>query len=125
MDYQVFLLSRIRERYLETLDNTVAVISGLRSTGKLITGAALIMVAVFGGFATGDLVAFQQFGFAMAVAILLDATVVRTVLVPATMNLLGDANWKLPKVLRWLPEIQVESAQRPRPTPNRPVLDVE
>ena len=113
MDYQVFLLSRIRERYLQTGRNDEAVAHGLRSTAGLITGAALIMVAVFAGFATGDLVAFQQFGFAMAVAILLDATIVRTVLVPATMRLLGDANWYMPKMLNWLPEIQVEGRACP------------
>lgn len=74
MDYHVFLLSRIRERFLQTGDNTESVAFGLRSTGGLITGAALIMVAVFAGFAAGDLVQMQQFGFGMATAILLDAT---------------------------------------------------
>ena len=113
MDYQVFLLSRIRERYLQTGDNDEAVAHGLRSTAGLITGAALIMVAVFAGFATGDLVAFQQFGFAMAVAVLLAATIVRTILVPATMKLLGNANWYMPKMLEWLPDIQVEVQARP------------
>ena len=117
MDYHVFLLSRIRERYLQTGNNDEAVAHGLRSTAGLITGAALIMVAVFAGFATGDLVAFQQFGFAMAVAVLLDATVVRTVLVPATMKHLGNANWYMPKMLDWLPEFQVEGRSRPLAVP--------
>ena len=117
VDYQVFLLSRIRERYLQTGNNDEAVAHGLRSTAGLITGAALIMVAVFAGFATGDLVAFQQFEFAMAVAVPLDATIVRTILVPATMKLLGDANWYMPKMLRWLPEIQVEGQARPIAVP--------
>jgi RND superfamily putative drug exporter len=110
MDYHVFLLSRIRERYLETGDNGEAVAYGLRATGRLITGAALIMVAVFGGFALGDLVAMQQFGFGLAVAVLLDATIVRAILVPAGMRLLGKWNWYLPTFLRWLPELRVEAA---------------
>lgn len=109
MDYHVFLLSRIRERFLESGDNSEAVAHGLRSTGRLITGAALIMVAVFGGFAAGDLVAMQQFGFGLAVAVLLDATIVRTILVPASMRLLGKWNWYLPNVLSWLPKLTIEA----------------
>lgn len=108
MDYHVFLLSRIRERFTKTGDNTEAVAFGVRSTASLITGAALIMVAVFAGFAMGDLVMFQQMGFGLAVAILLDATIVRSFLVPASMRLLGERNWYLPKWLRWLPNIAVE-----------------
>jgi RND superfamily putative drug exporter len=107
MDYHVFLLSRIRERFIQTGDNSEAVAFGLRSTGRLITGAALIMIAVFSGFALGDLVAMQQLGFGLAVAVLLDATIVRLVLVPATMRLLGDWNWYLPKWLEWLPNVAV------------------
>ena len=80
---------------------------GLRSTGRLITGAALIMVAVFGGFALGDLVMMQQMGFGLAVAVFLDATLVRCVLVPATMKLLGHRNWYLPKWLEWVPNISL------------------
>ncbi len=110
MDYHVFLLSRIRERFDQTGDNNEAVAFGLRSTGRLITGAALIMVAVVGGFAMGDLVGMQQFGFGLAVAIFLDATIVRTILVPASMRLLGDWNWYLPNFLRWLPDLRVEGA---------------
>jgi uncharacterized membrane protein YdfJ with MMPL/SSD domain len=108
MDYNVFLVSRIRERWLETGDTTDAVASGVRTTGRIITGAALIMVAVFAGFATGDLVMFQQMGFGLGVAVLLDATVVRCVLVPAAMQLLGDWNWYLPRRLAWLPGVGVE-----------------
>ena len=111
MDYHVFLLSRIRERFLQTGDNSEAVAFGLRSTGRLITGAALIMVAVFGGFALGDLAAMQQFGFGLAVAVFVDATIVRTVLVPASMRLLGDWNWYLPNFLGWLPDLRVEAAE--------------
>ncbi|HZJ02541.1 MAG TPA: MMPL family transporter [Thermoleophilia bacterium] len=116
MDYHVLLLSRIRERYDETGNNTESVAFGLRSTAGLITGAAVIMVAVFGGFAAGDLVMFQQMGFGLAVAVLLDATIVRSVLVPATMKLLGSANWWLPRPLKWLPDLRVE-AQEPRLEP--------
>jgi len=108
MDYHIFLLSRIKERYDITGDNDESVAFGLGSTGAIITGAALIMVAVFGGFAAGDLVMFQQMGFGLAVAIILDATIVRTVLVPATMKLLGDLNWYFPSWLEWLPEIHIE-----------------
>lgn len=108
MDYHVFLLSRIRERYDQTKDNADAIAYGLRATAGLITGAALIMVAVFGGFALGALVSNQQVGFGLAVAVLLDATLVRIVLVPATMRLLGDVNWYLPSILRWLPDVRVD-----------------
>jgi len=107
MDYHVFLLSRVRERYMQIGDNSEAVSFGLRSTGRLITGAALIMVAVFGGFALGDLVMMQQMGFGLAVAVFLDATLVRCVLVPATMKLLGRHNWYLPKWLEWIPNVSL------------------
>ena len=109
MDYHVFLLSRIRERFLQSGDNTEAVAHGVRTTARLITGAALIIVAVFAGFATGDLVMFQQMGFGVAVALLLDATIVRAVLVPAAMKLLGKWNWYLPSWLEWLPQLRIES----------------
>ena len=110
MDYHVFLLSRIRERYLETGDNTGSVAFGLGTTGRIITGAALIIVVVFVGFALGELVMFQQIGFGVAVALLLDATVVRSVLVPTSMRLLGDWNWYLPRWLGWLPRVELERA---------------
>jgi putative drug exporter of the RND superfamily len=110
MDYHVFLLSRVRERFLETGDNSEAVAYGLRSTGRLITGAALIMVAVFGGFALGNLVPMQQMGFGLAVAVLVDATIIRCILVPASMRLLGEWNWYLPNFLRWLPDLRIEPA---------------
>jgi uncharacterized membrane protein YdfJ with MMPL/SSD domain len=108
MDYHVFLLSRIRERFRQTGDNTEAIAHGVGSTGRIITGAALIIIAVFSGFARGDLVMFQQMGFGVAVALLLDATLVRLVLVPAAMKLLGERNWYLPSWLSWLPDVQVE-----------------
>jgi RND superfamily putative drug exporter len=108
MDYHVFLLSRIRERFDHTGDNRESVAFGVRSTAGIITGAALIMASVFGGVALGDLVMFQQMGFGLGVAVLLDATIVRSVLVPAAMELLGDRNWYLPSFLRWLPQIRTE-----------------
>jgi putative drug exporter of the RND superfamily len=117
MDYQVFLLSRIRERYRRTGDRDEAVAYGVGSTARLITGAALIIIAVFWGFAMGDLIMFQQMGFGVAVALLIDATIVRAVLVPAGMKLLGEWNWYLPAWLSWLPDAHVEGAQ---PTPTHP-----
>ena len=108
MDYHVFLLSRIRERYDQTGDNAEAVAYGLRSTAGLITGAALIMVAVFGAFASGETIINQQVGFGLSVAVFLDATLVRSVLVPATMEMLGARNWYLPSWLSWLPDLRVE-----------------
>jgi uncharacterized membrane protein YdfJ with MMPL/SSD domain len=108
MDYHVFIVSRIREAYLETGSTEEGVAHGVASTARLITGAALIIIVVFVGFATGDLVMFQQMGFGVAVALLIDATLVRTVLLPAAMTLLGEWNWYLPRWLRWLPEVQVE-----------------
>jgi RND superfamily putative drug exporter len=111
MDYTVFLLSRIRERYLQTGNNDLAVAHGIGSTARLITGAALIIIVVFSGFALGDLVAFQQMGFGVAISLLIDATIIRSVLLPATMKLLGDWNWYLPRRLRWLPDFHVEGAK--------------
>jgi RND superfamily putative drug exporter len=108
MDYHVFLLSRIKERYDETGDNKGSVAFGLRSTAGIITGAALIMVGVFGGFAIGDMSMFQQMGFGLAAAVIIDATLVRSVLVPASMVLLGDKNWYFPSWLEWLPRLDVE-----------------
>jgi RND superfamily putative drug exporter len=108
MDYEVFLLTRIREEYDKSGDNTEAVAYGLRTTAGIITGAALIMVAVFTAFASGRIGAFQQMGFGLAVAVFMDATIVRSILVPASMRLLGDVNWYLPRWLQWLPRLNVE-----------------
>jgi RND superfamily putative drug exporter len=121
MDYQVFLLSRIRERYAQTGDTDAAISFGIGSTARLITGAALIIIAVFWGFAMGDTIAFQQMGFGVAVALLIDATIVRCVLVPATMKLLGERNWYLPSWLTWLPDVHVEGAEPPTSAAPRPV----
>ncbi len=120
MDYHVFLLSRIRERFDETNDNTEAVAYGLRSTAGLITGAALIMVVVFGAFASGETVVNQLMGFGLAVAVLLDATLVRSVLVPASMEVLGRGNWYLPPFLNWLPTLQVEGPEESPPGSETP-----
>jgi RND superfamily putative drug exporter len=109
MDYQVFLLSRIKERFDATGDTREAVAYGVGRTASIITGAAAIMVCVFAGMAGGQLVMFQQMGFGLAVAVLIDATVVRTVIVPAAMELLGDWNWYLPRWLSWLPNVSVEA----------------
>jgi RND superfamily putative drug exporter len=113
MDYHVFLLSRIREHYDQTHRNRESVAVGLQATARIITGAALIMVAVFVGFASGRLVMLQQVGFGLAVAVFIDATVVRSVLVPAAMTLLGDLNWYLPRWLHWLPDLRVEGTPAP------------
>ena len=117
MDYHVFMLSRIRERFDQTGDNSESVAHGLRSTGALITGGAAIMVAVFGGFAAGPLVGLQQMGFGLAVAVALDATIVRSILVPASMKLLGNRNWYLPSWLGWLPKINIDGPARPEMVP--------
>ena len=124
MDYHVFLLSRIREEYDKTHDNTEAVAYGLRTTAGIITGAAIIMVTVFTGFASGRLGPFQQMGFGLAVAVFLDATIVRTILVPASMRLLGDLNWYLPKWLEWLPKLNVEGHE-PEPVVTVPAPPAE
>jgi RND superfamily putative drug exporter len=108
MDYHVFLISRIREHFDLTHRNRESVAVGLQSTARLITGAALIMVVVFSSFAAGQLVAFQQMGFGLAVAVFLDATIVRTVLVPSLMAMLGNVNWYLPSWLNWLPDVRIE-----------------
>ncbi|MDQ3945543.1 MAG: MMPL family transporter [Actinomycetota bacterium] len=111
MDYEVFLLSRIREDYDRTGDNAVAVANGLAATARVITAAAAIMIVVFGSFVLGVDRSIKLFGLGLAVAVLFDATIVRLVLVPATMELLGDRNWWLPKWLdRILPNIKVEAA---------------
>jgi putative drug exporter of the RND superfamily len=117
MDYHVFLLSRIRERYAATGDTNQSVVHGIAATGRIITGAALIIVVVFAGFAAGQLVMFQQMGFGVGVALLVDATLIRMVVVPAVMALLGRWNWYLPTWLDWLPELHVEGDPDPGPEP--------
>ena len=111
MDYEVFLLSRVREEYLRRRDNDTAVIEGISATARVITSAALIMISVFAAFVLGDDPVIKMFGLGLATAVFIDATVVRLVLVPATMKLLGDRNWWLPGWLdRILPRLDVEGA---------------
>src|SRR5713101_4955778 len=110
MDYEVFLLSRVREEYLVSGDNATAVADGLATTARVITAAAAIMIAVFMSFVLGDLRVLKLLGLGLATAIFIDATIVRMVLVPSTMELLGKANWWLPKWLdRILPRISIEA----------------
>jgi len=117
MDYEVFLLSRIREEYDRTGDNTESVARGLAGTGRVVTSAALIMVAVFSSFIFSPIPSLKMLGLGLAVAILIDATIVRMMLVPATMALLGKANWWLPAWLdRVLPHLAVESDDDALPT---------
>jgi len=97
MDYEVLLLSRIRERYLATGDNTRAVAEGIGVTGGIITGAALIMVAVFGAFALSSVMVIKSLGFAMALAVLIDATIVRGIALPAVVAVLGNRGVRAPK----------------------------
>jgi uncharacterized membrane protein YdfJ with MMPL/SSD domain len=110
MDYHVFILSRVREAFDRGMSTEDAVSHGIRSTASTVTSAAIVMVAVFGVFATLSSIVFKQLGIGLAVAILIDATLVRAILLPATMKLLGDRNWYLPKKLGWLPHIEHEPA---------------
>jgi RND superfamily putative drug exporter len=111
MDYEVFLLSRMREEYDRTSDNASAVADGLAATARVITSAAAIMVFVFGSFLLEDLRQIKLFGLGLAIAVFIDATVVRMILVPATMELLGNRNWWLPGwIARILPKIDVEGS---------------
>jgi RND superfamily putative drug exporter len=113
MDYEVFLLSRIREEYVATGDNHTAVVRGLSSTARVITSAALVMISVFGAFVLSDDPNGKLFGVGLAVAVFLDATLIRMVLVPATMSLVGRANWWLPGWLdRILPHLDLEGARK-------------
>ena len=112
MDYEVFLLTQIKEHYMESKRPTRAVIEGLANTGRVITSAALIMVCVFTGFVLNGDPVVKQFGVGLAVAIAIDATIVRCLLVPAVMTLLGKASWWMPSWLgRRLPRISVEGEE--------------
>jgi RND superfamily putative drug exporter len=115
----VFILSRIREAFHRGLGNDEAVAYGIRSTAGVVTSAAIVMVFVFAVFATLSMMFFKQFGVGLAVAVLLDATIVRAVLLPASMKLLGDWNWYLPSWLEWLPRFdeEIEAAREAPPTP--------
>ena len=106
MDYHVFILSRVREAFDRGMSTDEAVAHGIKSTAGVVTSAAIVMVGVFSIFATLDFMFLKQFGVGLAAAVLIDATIVRAVLLPATMKLLGDRNWYLPKWLEWLPHLE-------------------
>ncbi|MEE3187170.1 MAG: MMPL family transporter [Actinomycetota bacterium] len=108
MDYEVFLLSRVKEEYLLSGDNSQSVIFGISNTARVITSAALIMISVFLGFVTNPDPIMKMMGLGLATAIFVDATIVRVVLVPASMKLMGDANWWFPRWLEWLPRLNIE-----------------
>ena len=121
MDYQVFLLSRIREQWDLTHDNTVAVATGVQRTGRIITSAALLLAVVIGAFSTSGIVFMKMIGIGMLVALLVDATIVRMLLVPATMKLLGTWNWWAPaRMVRWWERHGLrETDAAPAPPPQR------
>jgi RND superfamily putative drug exporter len=124
MDYEVFLLSRVREEYVRTGDNNASVIHGIARTARVITSAALIMISVFLGFVLGDDPRIKMLGLGLATAIFVDATIVRLVLVPAAMTLLGKANWWMPRWLdRLLPAVDAEGRPaEPQPESEAPGL---
>jgi RND superfamily putative drug exporter len=124
MDYEVFLLSRIREEYVKTRDNTASTIHGITTTGRVITSAALIMIAVFVSFSLADDPTAKMFGLGLATAVLIDATIVRLILVPALMKLLGDANWWMPAWLNRRRVISVALSQA-HEIQSAPRLDLE
>jgi len=120
MDYHVFILSRIRETFDRGASTEEAIAHGIKSTASVVTSAAIVMVSVFAIFATLSMLFFKQFGVGLATAILIDATIVRAVLLPASMKVLGDWNWYLPRWLQWLPRIQrheTEAAPELEPAP--------
>ena len=129
MDYEVFILSRVHEEWLKTGDTRESVIKGISSTARVITSAALIMMSVFGAFMLGDNPLIKMFGFGMAFAVFIDATIVRMILVPATMELLGDRNWWLPGWLdRLLPNVNIEGEHQlplPEYVVDRPVTPID
>ena len=113
MDYHVFMISRIREAFVRSGSMDAAISEGIKSTAGVVTSAAIVMVGVFAIFATLSIMMFKQFGVGLAVAILIDATVVRGVLLPATMKLLGERNWYLPAWLEWLPRLEDDEDAAP------------
>jgi RND superfamily putative drug exporter len=118
MDYHVFILSRVREAYDRGMKTEDAVAHGIITTAGVVSSAALVMVGAFAVFALMPILDMKEMGIGLAVAVLLDATIVRAVLLPATMKLLGDWNWYLPKWLEWLPQLEHDGAsERPDSTP--------
>jgi RND superfamily putative drug exporter len=120
MDYHVFILSRIKELHDGGATTDDAIRLAITRTAGTVTSAAIIMVAVFGLFASLSLIMLQQMGFGLAVAVLIDATVIRALLVPSTMKILGEWNWYLPRWLEWLPTLAPEGEQRPAPAKTPP-----
>ena len=120
MDYHVFILSRVREAYDRGMSNEDAVAHGIKSSAGVVTSAAVVMVATFSVFALLPLIDMKEMGIGLAAAILIDATLIRAVLLPATMKLLGDRNWYLPKWLEWLPRLEHESAPAAPKAPEAP-----
>jgi RND superfamily putative drug exporter len=126
MDYHVFILSRVRESFDRGMSSDEAVAHGIRSTAGVVTSAAAVMVGVFSIFATLSSIDFKEMGVGLALAVLIDATIVRAVLLPASMKLLGDWNWYLPSWLRWLPEVAPEpGTHHPEVYPSRLAVDVD
>ena len=113
MDYHVFVLSRIREAWDRTRSVDESIVEGVNHTGHIITGAAVIMIAVFGSFALGRASEMQQMGFGLAIAVFLDVTLIRSILLPAGLKLLGERAWWWPRLLNWVPQIQVEGTPHP------------
>jgi RND superfamily putative drug exporter len=120
MDYHVFILTRIREAFDHGRTTEEAVTHGIKTTAGVVTSAAAVMISVFAIFATLSLLIFKQLGIGLAVAVLIDATIIRGVLLPATMKLLGDWNWYLPRWLEWLPRVTAEAPAPPTARPTRP-----
>ena len=124
MDYHVFIISRIRETFDRGARMDEAVAHGIKSTAGVVTSAAIVMVCVFAVFGTLSMLFFKQFGVGLAAAILIDATIVRAVLLPATMKLLGEWNWYLPRWLEWLPRLE-HGEPEPEDEPEAPRADAE
>ena len=125
MDYHVFILTRIREAYDRGRSTEEAVTHGIKTTAGVVTSAAVVMISVFAIFATLSLLIFKQLGVGLAVAVLIDATIIRGVLLPATMKLLGDWNWYLPKWLEWLPHVGPEDGADLPPGVDEPTASAE
>jgi putative drug exporter of the RND superfamily len=130
MDYEVFLLSRVREEYLVAKDNTESIVVGITTTARVITSAAMVMIAVFLSFVLGDEPTVKMIGLGLATAIFVDATIVRMVLVPSAMQLMGRANWWLPGWLdRIIPNLDIEGETKLPPEefehPDRPLPELE
>ena len=123
MDYHMLLLGRIKESHDQGMTNEEAVSHGIKVTAGQITSAAAIMVGVFGAFALGPVVGLQQFGVGLGVAVLVDATIIRSILLPATMKLIGEWNWYLPSWLEWLPNVSTEGGETEEPVIELPVAE--